>query len=147
MKKLAWAVMAAVCVSSFGFADEEPKPDPNAAFNKLDANSDGKLSFEEFKGTRDEERARKAFDRNDKNKDGSLSADEFNAIPKPNSETAFKKADKNSDGKLTYEEFKGMREEEAAKKAFGRLDKDKDGSLTLTEFMAPPPQPTTDKAK
>jgi Ca2+-binding EF-hand superfamily protein len=51
--------------------------DPAQAFKKLDANSDGQLSFEEFKGKRPEERARKAFARLDGDKDGVLKMDEF----------------------------------------------------------------------
>lgn len=56
----------------------EKKPrDPAQMFKKLDVNSDGQLSFEEFKGKREEARARKAFARMDADKDGALKADEF----------------------------------------------------------------------
>ncbi len=61
---------------------EEKKPmDPEVAFKKMDKDSDGKLTLEEFKG---------------KKKDDALAK----------AETRFKKLDKDSDGKVTMEEFK-----------------------------------------
>jgi Ca2+-binding EF-hand superfamily protein len=56
--------------------DKKPR-DPAQMFKRLDANSDGQLSFDEFKGNRPEDRARKAFARMDANSDGVLKADEF----------------------------------------------------------------------
>jgi len=56
--------------------DKKPR-DPAQVFKKLDANSDGQLTFDEFKGKRPEDRARKAFARMDANSDGVLKADEF----------------------------------------------------------------------
>lgn len=67
--------------TSFG-ADEKEKPEPEVVFKKLDKNNDSKLSFEEFKGKREEEKARKAFDAKDKDKSGDLSLEEFKATPK-----------------------------------------------------------------
>lgn len=88
MKKLTLAVLLAFTLAPFAIgADEKPTPDPAEVFKKLDKNSDGKLSLEEFKGKREEEAAKKAFDRIDKNKDGSISLEEFKARP-------MKKADK-----------------------------------------------------
>jgi len=60
---------------------EEKKPDYEAQFKKKDANSDGKLTLEEFKGKLEGEKATMA-------------------------EKQFKRLDKDSDGKLTLEEFK-----------------------------------------
>lgn len=79
-----------VSVSLFA-ADEKPekKRDLDAAFKKMDADKDGKLSLEEFVGKRTDEKAemaKKAFTRKDKNKDGSLSLEEFKAMPKPKSD-------------------------------------------------------------
>jgi hypothetical protein len=64
---------------------EEKKPvDPEVAFKRMDKDSDGKLTLEEFKGKRTGDMATKA-------------------------ETQFKKMDKDSDGKVTLEEFKAGR--------------------------------------
>ena len=84
MNKLVIAVMATTvlaCVtSSFagpgGTGDRKPL-DPAQVFKRLDANADGQLTFDEFKGNRPEDRARKAFARMDANSDGVLKADEF----------------------------------------------------------------------
>lgn len=85
-------------LASFGFAAEggkkgaaeggkkgaegAKKADPAAIFKKKDANSDGKLSKEEFlKGAKPDRAAQmeKSFGAKDKDKDGSLSLDEFKA--------------------------------------------------------------------
>lgn len=62
------------------------KGDPAKAFAKLDANSDGSLSKEEFlaspQAKKDTEKAEKAFGAKDKDKDGKLSKEEFTAAPK-----------------------------------------------------------------
>ena len=61
------------------------RPNPGEAFKKLDANSDGSVSLEEFKaGPRAQKDPARA-------------------------EEIFKKMDKDSDGKLTLEEFKAGR--------------------------------------
>ncbi len=69
------------CVSSTfagpGGKGEKKERDPAQVFKRLDANSDGQLTFDEFKGDRPEERARKAFARMDANSDGVLKVDEF----------------------------------------------------------------------
>lgn len=72
-----------LCVPSFG-ADEpkKEKPDPEVVFKKLDKDSDSKLTYEEFKGKREEEKARKAFDAKDKDKSGDLNLEEFKAMAK-----------------------------------------------------------------
>lgn len=54
-----------------------------AAFKKLDTNTDGTLSLDEFKaspeGVKDPEKAQKQFKKLDANTDGTLSLDEFKA--------------------------------------------------------------------
>jgi Ca2+-binding EF-hand superfamily protein len=69
-----------------------PKVDPeklSKVFEKLDANADGKLSKDEFKGLADlgqgklkdkPEVIAKLFERLDANKDGSLTLDEFKKL-------------------------------------------------------------------
>jgi len=62
---------------------EKKKFDPEAAFKKLDANSDGSISKEEFlaspQAKKDAAKADKMFAGKDKDKDGKLSKDEFTA--------------------------------------------------------------------
>lgn len=67
-------------------ADKADKPkakfDPEAAFKKMDKNSDSKLSKEEFLGKREGEAKTKGetqFTAKDKDKDGSLTLEEFKA--------------------------------------------------------------------
>lgn len=67
-------------------AKKKPKADPAKAFAKLDANSDGSLSKEEFlaspQAKKDAAKAEKAFGAKDKDGDGKLSKEEFTAAPK-----------------------------------------------------------------
>src|SRR3954463_12927561 len=64
-------------------AGAEKKADPEAAFKKIDANSDGKISLDEFKagpmGKKDPAKAEEIFKKKDKNNDGSLTLEEFSA--------------------------------------------------------------------
>lgn len=57
------------------------KGDPAAAFKKMDKDSDGKVSKEEFMATpqakKDAAKAGESFGKRDKNGDGSLSMEEF----------------------------------------------------------------------
>jgi hypothetical protein len=77
---LTFAALLACTTSTFagpGAKGERKPRDPDQIFKKLDANSDGKLTFEEFKGQRPEERAKKAFARMDANNDSAISREEF----------------------------------------------------------------------
>lgn len=62
---------------------ERKKGDPEAMFKKLDADSNGAVSLEEFKGSprakKDPAKADEAFKKRDTNNDGSLSLDELKA--------------------------------------------------------------------
>lgn len=94
--------VASLLTASAAYADDKPKqkpdkakgrPDPEAIFKRLDANSDGKISKSEFGGfaeivrnkAQDKGKAKNAngqiadamFGRLDTNKDGNLSLDEF----------------------------------------------------------------------
>jgi Ca2+-binding EF-hand superfamily protein len=94
MKAIA-TILSVLALASFtaNAADEgakkdgaKKKGDPAKAFAKLDANSDGSLSKEEFMASpqakKDSARAEKGFGMKDKNKDGKLSKEEFTAAPK-----------------------------------------------------------------
>lgn len=81
-----------LCALVLGFgvgavsAEEKKKPDPEMAFKKMDKNSDGFLSLEEFLGKRAEDpekkaKAEKQFAAKDKDKDMKLSLEEFKAMP------------------------------------------------------------------
>jgi len=85
MKKflLAALIGSFALTPAFGAKDaDKEKKDPAEVFKTLDKDSDGKLTFEEFKGKRDEEKARKQFDAKDKDKDGNLTLEEFKATKK-----------------------------------------------------------------
>jgi hypothetical protein len=61
----------------------EKRPDPAEAFKKLDTNSDGNVSLEEFKagpaGKRDAAKAEEVYKKMDKDSDGKLTVEEFKA--------------------------------------------------------------------
>lgn len=78
----------ALCTAFANAADdaakgEKKKGDPEAMFKKMDADSDGKVSLEEFKnspmGKKDPAKAEEMFKKKDANADGSLTADEMKA--------------------------------------------------------------------
>ena len=62
---------------------EKPKMDPEKAFAKMDANSDGSVSKEEFMATpqakKDAAKAEKGFASKDKDSDGKITKAEFTA--------------------------------------------------------------------
>jgi hypothetical protein len=78
-------ILALVVAAAFGLplvVIAQDKADPEAQFKKMDKDSDGKLSLEEFKGKRQGDKATKAeerFKKLDKNSDNSLSLEEFKA--------------------------------------------------------------------
>ncbi|SFI48722.1 EF-hand domain-containing protein [Planctomicrobium piriforme] len=85
MKKLTLSLLTVLSLSAFSSfamaqADGE-KPDLDATFKKMDKDSDGKVTQEEFLGKKEGDKLEKA-------------------------KTLFSKLDKDSDGKLTLEEFK-----------------------------------------
>lgn len=75
-------------------APDKPKRTPEEAFAKLDKNSDGAVSKEEFmaskKAQKDPEKAAKKFGKMDTDTNGSLSLDEFKAGAAKKSEGAGK---------------------------------------------------------
>ena len=89
MKRLlTWVCMLGFLASLIGQAaaeDKKPekkKADPEAVFKKMDKDSDGKLTLEEFKAGKKGkalENAEKQHARLDKNKDGAVTLEEFKA--------------------------------------------------------------------
>ena len=85
---LALAALAVTVNAAEG--DKKPegkkKGDPEAAFKKLDSNSDGSISKEEWAASpqakKDAAKADKMFAGKDKDKDGKISKEEFTAAPK-----------------------------------------------------------------
>ena len=88
--KVITTIISVLAIASFVNAAEgdakKPKADPAKAFAKLDSNSDGSISKEEWmaspQGKKDAAKAEKAFGGKDKDKDGKLSKEEFTAAPK-----------------------------------------------------------------
>ena len=123
-------------------------------FDKLEANKDQQVSFEEFSQNprfkeMPTERVRRFFDRMDRNKDGFLSRkDHVKPGPGPRGkkggrpEGGLKTLDTDGDGKVSEEEFKkgpggkgvpeGLR-----KQMFKKLDQNQDGFLDASELREP----------
>ena len=123
MTKYAWVlVMAAVMVFGFNASAEEKKDakgaehkrgeswNPEAAFAKMDANSDGKVSKDEYV-TAQEERAKKSG----------------HEMKKEEIEARFAKKDLDKDGAITKEEWKASyeksKEHHAAKQGEQKSEK------------------------
>jgi Ca2+-binding EF-hand superfamily protein len=82
-------ILSVLALASFVNAAEgdakkdKPKMDPAKAFAKMDANSDGSVSKEEFMATpqakKDAAKAEKGFAGKDKDGDGKITTEEFTA--------------------------------------------------------------------
>ncbi len=82
-KTFTWASCIAVVVAmQSSLLAQKPKADPEQVFKKLDADKDGKLTFEEFLGKRTDEdgKFKKRFEMADKDKNGTVSLEEFKAV-------------------------------------------------------------------
>jgi len=90
--KVITTILSVLALASFvnaadeGAKKEKPKMDPAKAFAKLDANSDGSVSKEEFLASpgakKDAAKAEESFAKRDKDKDGKLTKEEFSAVGK-----------------------------------------------------------------
>lgn len=78
---LATAMLAAPAFASAGPGQKKKDRDPEKIFNKLDTNSDAKLSVEELKGKskKDAAKVEKRFGKLDKDGDKAITLEEFKA--------------------------------------------------------------------
>jgi Ca2+-binding EF-hand superfamily protein len=92
MKNIITSIMAVAALSFTAVAADDAKkvekkaPNPEAMLKKLDTNSDGSVSLEEFKagpaGKKDAAKAEEIFKKKDKDSDGKLTKEELAAAPK-----------------------------------------------------------------
>jgi len=122
MKRISLSIIAALCLAVPALALAETgktcsgKEKKTCKYvEKMDANKDGKVSFDEFKAGRLAS-AREKFDRLDSNSDGFISNDDKKSKYKKHAGKFFDKADSNQDGVLSKKEFM------AAKKHHKRPD-------------------------
>lgn len=128
------ALLLAAAASQAQDAKQTPKLDPDKVFAKLDANSDGKVTKEEFKKLSEigqgqlkgrAELLDKVFDKLDANANGALSKDEF---------TKFGALAKRLAGGVAAKPQTGIAALKDTNAAFKKLDADKDSKLTKDEF-------------
>lgn len=130
MRRTRWALSAAITAivgaSSANVPGQDSAPDTGALFQKLDKNSDGKLSGDEIPA----EQVRyfeRLVRRGDKNGDGMLSQDEFEVANKPEERPNVPLAD----------QPRGEEGRADARKRFEMLDQNKDGKISLDEVPGP----------
>jgi Ca2+-binding EF-hand superfamily protein len=105
---------------------------PASAFDRADANHDGKLSLDEL----NEFVVNEIFDSRDANHDGKMTKDEWTGGD-PGRLAQFNKRDANGDGIVTKEEALDYgRKYGTAKKMMKEADKNHDGSLDRNEVQA-----------
>ena len=135
-------LVIAICAGSFTalaqtpatppVAGQDPQP-PAAApaqgkrnrmksLQKMDANADGKIARDEWKGQP------QGFDTLDSDQDGFLTSVEFRQAARDKGAKMFNQFDANSDGKIARDEWTHK------PRAFDRLDANADGFLTPDEL-------------
>lgn len=113
-------------------------------FGKMDADSNGTVSKEEFREyIRDKRQTRyaKKFEKIDTDKDGIVSQSEYLDYKEKRAQSKFQRMDKNQDGVVTADEFKSNRRygkrygRHGKGGIFAKLDKNSDGMITRDESM------------
>ena len=133
----------AICLFSFSVLAQTPTPPPTSGqgpqppvaaarkggkgqrakfMQKMDANADGKVARDEWKGKPE------GFDKLDADKDGFLTQSELGDVLRDKGADMFKKFDANSDGKIARDEWSQK------SRAFDRMDANADGFLTPDEL-------------
>lgn len=133
MKRTHWALSVALTaiLSGGGIMAQDTPPDTGALFQRLDKNSDGKLTKDEIP----DDQAR-FFERlvrlGDKNQDGALTREEFAQANKPEERPNVPLAGPNPEQARAD-----------ARQRFDMIDRNKDGKVTLDEV----PEPLRDRLK
>ena len=116
-------------------AGQDPQPTASARrkggkgqrgkfMKKMDANADGKVARDEWKGKPE------GFDKFDADKDSFLTAVEIRDVTRDKGADMFKQFDANSDGKIARDEWSQK------SRAFDRMDANADGFLTPDELRS-----------
>jgi Ca2+-binding EF-hand superfamily protein len=127
MHVLGLAAVAAVALSGIAWAGEEtpgagPGEDRGERFKKMDANGNGVIDRDEFRGPTE------VFDKIDADGSGTLTKEEMKAAHEKRAQERFKKMDANGNGVIDRDEFRGPPE------AFDKIDADKSGGLSPEEL-------------
>lgn len=122
--------------------ERPPRPHrPEAAFQRADANRDGKVSYEELHAVRPNA-TKERFDRLDRDGDGFLTRadrpERRDGREGADAQRAFAKrvleSDANKDGKVTLDELRTSRPG-FPEDTFGRLDRDNDGFISTEDLQ------------
>ncbi|TDJ70160.1 MAG: hypothetical protein E2O38_12005 [Proteobacteria bacterium] len=111
-------------------------------FAKMDSDSSGTISTEEFSQyiqERRQERRQRSFKHMDTNADGRVGLDEYLDVKRERAERRFKSIDKDANGMISAEEFTALkygRKKHSGKRIFGRLDDNSDGQIDKEESQA-----------
>lgn len=113
-------------------------------FGKMDVDSSGAVSKEEFRNyikDKRQKRYERKFVKMDTDKDGNISQTEYLDYKQKRAQSKFQRMDKNEDGLVSTEEFKNNRRygkwsgRHGKGGIFAKLDKNSDGTITRDESM------------
>lgn len=124
----------ALALSTAAFAQNPQDPqgrraqrkgrDHGGKLKKMDANQDGQITREEWKGRPE------GFSKIDRNNDGTINREEAMVTGKARGKRHLRKMDANQDGQIAREEWKGNAE------TFGKLDVNNDGVISKQELKS-----------
>jgi len=109
-------------------------------FKRIDTDTSGTVTKEEFKAYVKQRRAKRRerkLGKIDTNGDGNVSKEEFVAYKTKKIERGFTRMDKNNDGQISKEEFTSHKRKhrKSPRKIFKRLDINGDGQITQAESL------------